>query len=237
MKTISLLSVLTSLALFNLCASDAPAGSLLELHSCELYAGGCIVSSQATLDGRYMLRAWNLTSGEFAGQKLAGLQVALLQCSSENLAEEKTTSEQTMVYLPDNATAGQREALLSWIKSSMPELKTASFRTRVMPLHFGRTETGYAFTAGKAISVVTAPIETCETGGCGEALWYSPRSETTYFTVAANRSSRVSEPAFKLTWADASKRSVFLGRFGQKEPARNLYVTAEDLCGPARNLF
>ena len=47
-----------------------PRGNLLELHSCALYAGGCVVSSEATLEGRYMLRAWNFTSGTFNGTSL-----------------------------------------------------------------------------------------------------------------------------------------------------------------------
>jgi hypothetical protein len=67
-------------------ADDQPRGSLMEVHSCELYAGGCVVSSEATLGGRYMLRAWNFSGGSFAGSDLAGLQVALLESSSDNLA-------------------------------------------------------------------------------------------------------------------------------------------------------
>src|ERR1043166_9854591 len=31
-----------------LAAADQPRGNLVELHSCELYAGGCVVSSEAT---------------------------------------------------------------------------------------------------------------------------------------------------------------------------------------------
>ncbi|HVV71875.1 MAG TPA: hypothetical protein VHI52_10310, partial [Verrucomicrobiae bacterium] len=44
-------------------AATVPRGTLIELHSCELYAGGCIVSSESTLGGRYMLRAWNFSGG------------------------------------------------------------------------------------------------------------------------------------------------------------------------------
>src|SRR5947208_14334578 len=85
-------------------AADQPRGNLLELHSCELYAGGCVVSSEATLGGRYMLRAWNFTRGAFAGSDLAGLRVAVLQTSSENLAAEKTEADHAIIYLPQDAT-------------------------------------------------------------------------------------------------------------------------------------
>src|SRR5437899_4594807 len=86
-------------------AVDQPRGSLLELHSCELYAGGCIVSSEATLGGRYMLRVWNFTSGSASGTDLSGLRLAVLQASSQNIAAPDTDSDRAVVYLPNTATA------------------------------------------------------------------------------------------------------------------------------------
>ena len=73
-KVAFLLTAVTCLFGHKLMAVDSPRGSLLELHSCELFAGGCIVSSEATLDGRYMLRAWNFSGGSFAGIELGGLK-------------------------------------------------------------------------------------------------------------------------------------------------------------------
>src|SRR6266446_2495762 len=91
-------------------AGTTPRGNLLELHSCELYAGGCVVSSEATLGGRYMLRAWNFTGGGFAGADFTGLRLALLQTSSENLAAEKTSADRSVIYLPEGASRSQRQA-------------------------------------------------------------------------------------------------------------------------------
>src|SRR5262249_28119011 len=68
-------------------ADTQPAGKLIELHSCEVYAGGCTVSSEAPQGGRYMLQVWDLTSGSWQGVKLSGLKVAVLETSSENLAD------------------------------------------------------------------------------------------------------------------------------------------------------
>jgi hypothetical protein len=238
MKTVAFL--LTGFACFlgrEVLANGQPRGTLLELHSCELYAGGCIVSSEATLGGRYMVRAWNFTSGAFGGAELAGLQVAVLQSSSENLAVAQAAPGQVVVYLPKSASANQREALLGWLKSSQPDLKTAELQTRTVALHFASTATGCAFSAGSFLAVKTAPLESCETGACGEALWYSPRSEASVFTVAVDRSSRVTEPLLKLKWNDAGKRSVFLAKFGDDTSAKDLYVSTADLCGPTGNLF
>ena len=238
MKTVSLLLAgLACLLSHNVSAADQPRGNLLELHSCELYAGGCIVSSEATLGGRYMLRVWDFTSGTGCGSQFAGLQVALLQTASENIAAPDTDSSRAVVYLPNTATATQREALVTWLKSSQPELNVVQLRTRVVPMQFTKTDSGYSFSAGDFLSVRTAPREACETGACGEALWYTPRTSTSVFTVAVDRSSKVNEPLLQLKWEDAGKRSVFLAKFGEPAPAKNIFVSSAELCGPSSKAF
>ena len=74
-----------------------------------------------------MLRIWNFTSGTFAGSDLSGLQLAVLQSSSENLAEEKTKSGDAVVYLPKSATLAQREALLGWLNATVHLERPAGF--------------------------------------------------------------------------------------------------------------
>src|SRR6266542_3783978 len=137
-------------------AGDQPRGNLVELHSCELYAGGCVVSSEATLGGRYMLRAWSFADGGFAGADFSGLRVALLQTSSENLAADKTSADHSVIYLPQAATRSQRQALVAWLKSTLPELKSAKFRTRIAPLEIAGNGSGFTVSAGEFLSVRTA---------------------------------------------------------------------------------
>jgi hypothetical protein len=234
MKTVPLLVAgLTYCLTHGLCAAGQPHGNLIELHSCELYAGGCVVSSQATLGGRYMLRVWDFTGGTAAGTELAGLKLALLQTSSENLAAPDTSSGHAVVYLPNAATGMQRDALLAWVKSSVPDLKQDQLRTRIVPMEFTGNDSGYSFSAGDFVSVKTTPRERCETGACGEALWYTPRTPTSVFTVAVDRSSRITEPLLQLKWDDAGKRSIFLGKFGAPASSKNIFVSLAELCGPA----
>ncbi len=219
-------------------AGEPPRGSLLELHSCELYAGGCVVSSEATLGGRYMLRAWDFTGGEFNGTDLKGLQVAVLQSAPDNLAApDAKSSGEAVVYLPQTATQIQRDALLAWLKTSQKDFHPTRLQTRVVPLQFTKSEKSFAFAAGEFVSVKTASFDSCPIGSCGDALWYEPRTATSLFTVAVNDGSRVTEPLLKLKWNDADRRTIFLGRFGEPDATRNLYVTMSELCGRAKNLF
>ena len=52
MKKLAFLSAIFGcLSLCPAFANDQPRGSLMEVHSCELYAADCVVSSEATLGG------------------------------------------------------------------------------------------------------------------------------------------------------------------------------------------
>ncbi|HWD93488.1 MAG TPA: DUF1326 domain-containing protein [Verrucomicrobiae bacterium] len=218
-------------------AGEAPRGSVLELHSCEVYAGPCVVSSESPQEGRCMARAWDFTGGSFNGTDFSGLKIAVLQDSPDNLAETDSKSGDAVVYLPQNATQTQRDALLAWLKSSQADFHPAKLQTRVAPLQFTKSDQGYAFSAGNFLSVRTAPLDKCNMGNCGESLAYQPRAHTSLFTVALNNGSRVSEPLLKLRWEASGERNIFLGRFGQTIPANNLYVSLNELCGPSQSLF
>src|SRR5207245_2819689 len=118
-------------------ASEPARGDVLELYSCEVFTGGCTASAEATLEGRYALRAWHFTSGAFSG-----LTVAMLQMADENLAARPTSPAQTVVYLPECATESQREALLSWIHAS------GKVTTRIVPIDFTRDDLTVSLTVG-----------------------------------------------------------------------------------------
>jgi len=237
MKRLTIL--LTGLLGFTLNAAHAgetPRGTLMELHSCELFAGGCTVSAEAPQWGRYMLRVWNFSGGTFNGTELKGLQIAALQTSPDNLATTDSKAGDAVVYLPQSATPSERDALLAWLNSSQKDFRPAKIQTRVAPLQFTKSGDNYVFSAGDSISV-KSEATSCDTTACGEALWYQPRAMTSYFTVVENSASKVNEPLLQLTWTDAGKRSVFLARFGETEAAKNVYVTMGELCGVGNSLF
>src|SRR5882724_6294874 len=121
MKTlVANIAVVFLLSGISLRAGETLHGDLLELHSCQVYIGGCIASSESPQDGRYLLRVWNFTGGSHDGTPLRGLQVALLETADENLAICDTKPTAAMAYLPQSATPGQAAALLDWLKSSNP---------------------------------------------------------------------------------------------------------------------
>src|SRR5258708_1411198 len=88
---------LTWLAAGSLGVAGLPQGNLIELHSCEVYAGGCVVSSEATQGGRYLLQVWDIGGGSWQGADLSGLRVAVFETGRENLAAEKTRADAAVI--------------------------------------------------------------------------------------------------------------------------------------------
>jgi hypothetical protein len=225
------------LALHSLPAWGAPRGQLVELHSCQVYAGGCIASSEASLGGRYMLRWWDFNGGSASASGFDGLQAAVLEVSRENLATPEARTSDVVIYLPETASAVQREAMLEWLTARQPEFGHLKPHIRVVPMKVTQGDGSVSYTAGEFVSVKVGSMAACPTGGCGERLWYSPRSVTSFFTVAVNRASEVREPLLQLKWSDGGKPSAFVGRFGEATPAKNQYVNRGEFCGTSGTWF
>jgi hypothetical protein len=216
MKTLVASIVVTFfLAGISLRAEEHLHGDLLELHSCELYIGGCIASSESPQDGRYLLRVWNFADGSHERIPLHGLQVALLETSDENLAFRETKPNAAMAYLPQSVTPAQTKALVDWLKSTNPELARLKLLTRTVSMQLTSARGAVSFSAGDFLQMEVRPFQSCGLVSCGESLWYTPRSSTISYTVGVTSKSVVNEPTLALRWIDHGKNNVFEGRFGE----------------------
>jgi len=196
-------------------AADTPQGELLELHSCQLYIGGCIASSEATQDGHYLLRVWNFSGGSYNGISLRGLNVALLEAADQNLAVRGAQPTESVAYLPQSADSVQSEALLQWLKAANPELGHRKLRARTVSMNSNHMGGVVSFSAGNFIQIETRPFEPCGLVSCGESLWYTPRSTVTSYTVGVTSQAIVQEPMLALRWVDHGKNNIFECRFGE----------------------
>src|SRR6516165_2639228 len=102
------------------CLGLEPSGEFVELHSCDLYTGGCTASAESTLLGRQMFRAWSIERGAWNGQDLAHLKVAVLETGSRNLAERGALSDRAEIFVPRDLSQATREALVSWAVAQHP---------------------------------------------------------------------------------------------------------------------
>ncbi len=227
------IAVLFLVASASLQAAERVQGDLLELHSCQLYIGGCIASSEATQDGQYQLRVWSFVGGSHQGTEFHGLQVALLEAADLNLAVAGTQPTESMVYLPQSATPVQAAALIDWLKAVNPKLARAKLLMRTVPMELTHTRGAVSFSAGDFLHIETKPFEPCGLVSCGESLWYTPRSTMASYTVGVTSKAVVREPALALRWVDHGKNNVFLGRFGEGTTAQATFTPPALLCAVA----
>jgi hypothetical protein len=202
----------------------SPRGSLLELHSCELFAGSCVVSSEANVAGNYVLRVWQFDHGALQGVPLQGLTVALLEKGDQNLAVPENAPQAAIAYLPPGLSAAQRAALLGWARlNTTVKLDDAHVKIAPLQARFGKGQV--SFSAGPDLAFSGGAPVVCNVGGCGEMLWYEPRGSASSFTVDELGQSRIVEPLLQLQWMDHGRRTLFVGRFG--DPAASVPA----LCG------
>jgi hypothetical protein len=191
-----------------------PRGETVEVHSCELYTGGCTASAQYDSGGRSLLRIWKFNDGQENGVNLAGLRLGALEVSDENLARREIQPKQTVLYLPAGASAEQREALVAWVKRANPEIGSSAVSEKVAKIEYDRSGGAICAKVGEEIALQTRPMGHCDSGSCGESLWYSPKSNVGRFTVLVDEQCTLSEPAVFLKRQEHGIRSVFFAEFG-----------------------
>jgi len=211
-------------------ASEAPQGDLLELHSCQLYIGGCIASSEITQEGQYLLRVWNFSGGTHAGASLRGFQIALLEASDQNLAVGGTQPSDAVVYLPQSASRTEAAALLDWLTTANRQLSRTKLQVRTVPMSLSHAHNTITFSAGNFLQIETTPFTPCGLISCGESLWYAPRSTFDSYTVGVTSKAVVREPALALQWIDHGKNNIFEGHFGKGTPALATFTPPALVC-------
>ena len=69
-------------------------GEYVEARTAEVFAGGCIMNSEAETMGRQAIMAWRITAGSFDGVTLDGLTVAAAVAGDRNLGMREMGGEE-----------------------------------------------------------------------------------------------------------------------------------------------
>jgi hypothetical protein len=203
------------------CFGAEPFGEFVELHSCDLYTGGCTASSESTLLGRQLFRVWSISQGTWDNQDLSGLKVALLELGSVNLAEKGAFAEKAEIFVPKGLATARGEALLSWVTSQ--GIVPASTRVVEAEITYQRSGRATALVAvGDSILLSTMAIGKCGWGACGQALWYEPQVKHSSFEVVASRVSKIRDSSMNFLWTDHDRPNVFLASFGSNGSSAEL---------------
>ena len=196
------------------CFGAEPSGEFLELHSCDLYTGGCTASSESTLLGRQLFRVWSIRQGTWDNQDLADLKVALLELGSVNLAEKGALGEKAEIIVPKGLEPARKQALLSWI-TSQGNIPVSPCEVEAA-ITYHRTGCAADVAVGDFVSLSTTAIGKCSSGACGQTLWYEPGAKHCSVEVVASRVSKIRDSSLNFLWTDHDRPNVFLASFGSE---------------------
>src|SRR6478735_9791844 len=135
-------------------------GEYVEARTAEVFAGGCVMSSQAETMGKTAVLAWHVTQGVYDGQKLDGLSVVAAVAGDRNLGireigGEAPSSVRAVVYVDQRATSAAEKALVRMVDEASRGLITEVVEVRRVPVRFDSTDHAVNVSAGDATLAVT----------------------------------------------------------------------------------
>ena len=203
-----------------LLAAPAFAGSVrgeyVEARTAEVFAGGCLMSSQAETMGKTAVLAWHVTQGVYDGQKLDGLSVVAALAGDRNLGIREIGGEapsyvRAVVYVDQRATPAQRRALVKMTGELSRGLISEIVEVKAAPVTFDSSVHAVQVTAGDASLSVTKHMH--HDPSCGATKWFTPFTRLESPTMGITEVLSYSGRELDTRWSDPHKRSSFYGDF------------------------
>jgi hypothetical protein len=215
------LSVTAAIALsaISLTAADEGriTGEYVEARTAEVFAGGCIMNSEAETMGRQAVMAWRITSGSFSGVALEGLTVAAAVAGDRNLGMremggEEPTAVKAIITVDPRGTAAQRDALVKLARELSGGLITHVIRVDVAPVRFA-TSQNYVEVSVPDSLMLTVNKEMKHDPSCGAMQWFKPFTRLANAAMGVAEAHEYSGKGLGSTWSAPNKRSAFFGTF------------------------
>ena len=191
-------------------------GQYVEARTAEVFAGGCIMNSEAETMGRQALMAWRITSGVFDGVNLEGLTVAAAVAGDRNLGMremggEEPTAVNAVITVDPRATAAQRDALVRLVRELSNGLITHVVRVDVAPVRFA-TSQNYVEVSVPNMQL-TVNKEMKHDPSCGAMQWFKPFTPMADAAMGVAEAHEYSGQGLGTKWSAPNKRSAFFGTF------------------------
>lgn len=215
---------LLTAAVFPRHTSSLPiSGDYVEVRSCDVYTGPCFANGEMGLTGREAIMTWSVDRGTWQGVPLDGLKVLAVVEAQDTLGNvrQESPAARSVVVVDAAADSTQRQALVQFAQHMAGPLLDHVVRVDAAPID---VEVHPASCPSKGCAKVRADglvdIQTRCLGGkdhlCGnEECFYPPlttigNARPAYTMVASFRGEGLG-----LTFNDASRRSAYLGTFGE----------------------
>ncbi len=196
----------------------AISGEYVEARTAEVFAGGCIMASEAETTGRQAIMAWHVTSGVLDGARLDGLTVVAAVAGDRNLGIGEVgglppSVIRAVLVVDDRATPVQRRALVALARRQAPRLIRDIVAIREAPIAFD--DTGHAIRVNAGPTEVTVAKHVEHDPSCGAMQWFRPFVALQDGAMGLTERQVFSGDALGVKWSDPGKRSAFWGRFSE----------------------
>jgi hypothetical protein len=190
-------------------------GTYVEARTSEVFAGACVVNSEAGTTGREALLAWKVDQGKFNGTSINGLAVAAAVSGDANLSIHEVGGEvaktRTAVFVDARATEAQRAALVALARTLAKDVIGTVVSTAPASIEFVDGAHDVRVTTSALRLVVEKHLDHDVT--CGNKQWFGPLSTVDHAELGATVENAFSGNALGVQWSDPNKRSGFVGTF------------------------
>ena len=193
-------------------------GEYVEARTAEIFAGGCIMNSEAETAGRQAILAWRVTSGQLNGAALEGLAVAAAIVGDRNLGMRELGGDapqlvRAVITVDARANDAQRQALVQLARELAGGLITDVIRVDAAPILFASTDRSVDVEVPGTLrlsvnkSIVHDP-------SCGAMQWFTPFSRRLVTPAMGTAEAHVfSGTGLNSRWSAPHKKSAFFATF------------------------
>jgi len=192
-------------------------GEYVEARTAEVFAGGCIMNSEAETMGRQAVMAWRITTGSFKGVAIDGLTVIAAVAGDRNLGMremggEAPTAVKAIITVDPRATPAQRDALVALVGELSGGLITQVVRVDTAPVRFATSPTYVEVSASDTL-LLTVNKDMKHDPSCGAMQWFKPFTQMAQSSMGVAETHSFSGNGLGTKWSAPDKRSAFWGTF------------------------
>ena len=194
-------------------ANGPVSGQYLEDRSNRVYGCPCEWSSEFMSNGREAVLAWNIQSGSYDGQDLAGLRLAAVLVGRFTLSDPSTLRRSTL-YADARAGELQRRAGIAWLQSRFGDLLGIVLAVREVPIDFALRAQSAELRVGDFLQVRLRQADYQQDTQPWGSLLYEPFVKLALATLATSIRTEYAGSELAIGWKRGDTLPAISGYYG-----------------------
>jgi len=191
-------------------------GEYVEARTAEVFAGGCIMNSEAETTGRQAIMAWKIDRGSYQGVSLDGLAVVAAVNGDRNLGMREMGGEaphsvQAALVVDARATSVLRDALVAMARDLSKGIVQDVVSVKAAPISYWDDQNRIAIAAPDVQLTVNKTLK--HDPSCGAMQWFRPLTTVKQGAMGMTEAHAFSGSGLGTKWSDPNKRSAFFAKF------------------------